>query len=58
MGGDNMKFPILAGWGNVEESGQGRETVIDGVNKSQRMMGDESRGMCESVLGAGVSVMK
>lgn len=53
-----MKFPIHARWENVEESGRGRETVIDEVNKSQRMMGDESRGMCESVLGVEVSVMK
>lgn len=32
--------------------------MIDGVNKSQRMMGDKSRGMCKSVVGVAVSVMK
>lgn len=38
---------------------RGRETgMIDGANKSQRMMGDLLRGMCKSVVGAGVSVMK
>lgn len=32
--------------------------MIDGVNERQRMVGDESRGMCMSVEGVGVSVMK
>lgn len=32
--------------------------MIDGANKSQRMMGDQLRGMCKSVVGVGVSVMK
>lgn len=47
---------------SVEESQRGEETgmrtVIDGVNGSQRMIGDKSRGMCMSVAGVGVSVMK
>lgn len=53
---------VRARWENVEESRRGEETgmrrVIDGVNGSQRMMGDESRGMRMSVAGVGVSVMK
>lgn len=36
----------------------GMRSVIDGVNESQRMMGDKSRGMCMSVAGVEVSVMK
>lgn len=50
-----MAFPIHAQSENVEESRRAEETgmrrVIDGVYKSQTMMGDESRGMCKSVVG-------
>lgn len=52
----------MLGGVDVEGSRRGEETgmkrVIDGVNESQRMVGDESRGMCMSVAGVGVSVMK
>lgn len=65
MGGQDIKCPILEyvlWWENIEESRRGEETgmrrMIDGVNESQRMIGDKSRGMCMSVAGIGVSVMK
>lgn len=67
MGGQDIKFSNTWAWYvlggvDVEGSRRGEETgmkrVIDGVNESQRMVGDESRGMCMSVAGVGVSVMK
>lgn len=57
-----QKTRVRARWENVEESRGGEETgmrrVIDGVNESQRMIGDESRGTSMSVVGVRVSVMK
>lgn len=53
----DARFPISGRWGRRVRGG--KETgMIDGANKSQRMMGDLLRGMCKSVAGAGVSVMK
>lgn len=47
------------GDGGGRRGRRGRVTaMIDGANKSQRMMGDQLRGMCKSVVGVGVSVMK
>lgn len=52
----DARFPISRRQGRRVRSKV--TAMIDGANKSQRMMGDQLRGMCKSVVGAGVSVMK
>ena len=71
MGGRDIEYPVVEyvlEWENVGDRGGGgsrrgeatrMRSVIDGVNERQRMMGGMSRGgMCTSVAGVGVSVMK
>lgn len=54
-----MRRVVSNQWEMGRRVRRGKETgMIDGAYKSQRMMGDLLRGMCKSVVGAGVSVMK
>lgn len=54
-----MRRVVSNQWEMRRRVRRGKETgMIDGAYKSQRMMGDLLRGMCKSVVGAGVSVMK